>query len=111
GGYGAHGVVEAVGNQVSMDQAIASCRPGGYVGFVGVSHDQQIDGFNLFFSQVHLHGGPAPVRRFLPDLIKRIQADEIHPGRVFTSRIPLDAAAEGYRAMDERREIKVLLEV
>lgn len=111
GGYGAHGVVEAVGNQVSMDQAIASCRPGGYVGFVGVGHDQQIDGTGLFFAEVHLHGGPAPVRRFLPDLIRRIQADEIHPGKVFTTRIPLDDAAEGYKAMDERREIKVLLEV
>ena len=111
GGYGAHGVCEAVGTQESMDQAIASCRPGGYVGFVGVSHNQTIDGLRLFFSEVHLHGGPAPVRAFLPDLIRRIQADEIHPGRVFTSRIPLADAAEGYKAMDERREIKVLLEV
>ena len=111
GGYGAHGVCEAVGTQESMDQAIASCRPGGYVGFVGVSHDQSIEGLGLFFSQVHLHGGPAPVRRFLPDLIERIQAGQIHPGKVFTSRIPLERAAAGYKAMDERREIKVLLEV
>lgn len=111
GGYGAHGVCEAVGTQESMDQAIASCRPGGYVGFVGVSHDQTIDGLGLFLAEVHLHGGPAPVRAYLPDLIRRIQADEIHPGKVFTSRIPLADAAEGYKAMDERREIKVLLEV
>ena len=111
GGYGAHGVCEAVGTQESMDQAIASCRPGGYVGFVGVSHNQSIDGQDLFFSEVHLHGGPAPVRTYLPDLIRRIQANEIHPGRVFTARIPLADAAQGYKAMDERREIKVLLEV
>ena len=111
GGYGAHGVCEAVGTQESMDQAIASCRPGGYVGFVGVSHNQSIDGQDLFLSEVHLHGGPAPVRTYLPDLIRRIQADEIHPGRVFTARIPLADAAQGYKAMDERREIKVLLEV
>ncbi|MDU0972772.1 MAG: zinc-binding dehydrogenase [Actinomyces urogenitalis] len=111
GGLGTHGVCEAVGTQESMDQALASCRPGGYVGFVGVSHDQKIDGQDLFFRQVHLLGGPAPVRRFLPDLIQRIQAGQIHPGKVFTSRIPLEQAAEGYKAMDERREIKVMLEV
>lgn len=110
-GYGAHGVCEAVGTQGSMDQALASVRPGGYVGFVGVSHDQTLDGLDLFFHEVHLEGGPAPVRRFLPDLIARIQAGEIHPGKVFTKRVPLDAAAEAYQAMDERREIKVLLEV
>lgn len=110
-GLGAHGVCEAVGTQESMDQALDSCRPGGYIGFVGVSHDQKIDGLDLFFREVHLHGGPAPVRRFLPDLIARIQRDEIHPGKVFTRRIPLVDAAEGYKAMDERREIKVLLEV
>ncbi|MDC4233425.1 zinc-binding dehydrogenase [Actinomyces sp. B33] len=111
GGYGAHGVCEAVGTQESMDQALASCRPGGRIGFVGVSHDQEIDGRDLFFRQVHLEGGPAPVRRFLPDLIDRIQRRQIRPGRVFTARIPLEDAADGYRAMDERREIKVLLEV
>lgn len=110
-GYGAHGVCEAVGTQGSMDQALASVRPGGYVGFVGVSHDQTIDGLDLFLREVHLEGGPAPVRRFLPELIERIQSDEIHPGRVFTKRVPIDGAAEAYKAMDERREIKVLLEV
>ncbi len=56
-------------------------------------------------------GGPAPVRRFLPDLIDRILKREIHPGRVFTMRLPLERAAEGYAAMDERRAIKVLLEI
>lgn len=111
GGYGAHGVCEAVGTQGSMDQALASVRPGGYVGFVGVSHDQTLDGSDLFGREIHLEGGPAPVRRFLPELIERIQAGEIQPGRVFTARMPLDDAAEAYRAMDERREIKVLLEV
>ncbi|WP_052462800.1 zinc-binding dehydrogenase [Nigerium massiliense] len=110
-GYGAHGVCEAVGTQGSMDQALASVRPGGYVGFVGVSHDQTLDGSDLFRREVHLEGGPAPVRRFLPDLIKRIQTGEIHPGKVFTKRLPLEEAAEAYKAMDERREIKVLLEV
>ncbi len=94
-----------------MDQALATVRHGGYVGFVGVSHDQTLDGSDLFGRQIHLEGGPAPVRRFLPELIERIQSGQIQPGRVFTARMPLDAAAEAYRAMDERREIKVLLEV
>jgi len=108
-GLGAHSVIEAVGTQESMMQAIRSTRPGGHVGYVGVSHDVQLPGDELFFSQVHLHGGPAPVRRFLPDLIDRIWKREIDPGKVFDLALPLDDAAEGYRAMDERRAIKVLL--
>ena len=108
-GLGAHSVIEAVGTQESMMQAIRSTRPGGHVGYVGVSHDVQLPGDELFFSQVHLHGGPAPVRRFLPDLIDRIWKREIDPGKVFDLELPLDDAAEGYRAMDERRAIKVLL--
>ena len=111
GGYGAHGVVEAVGNQLSMNQAITSCRPGGHVGYVGVAHGVSLDGQQLFFAEVNMLGGPAPVRRFLPDLIDRILKREINPGRVFTMRLPLEDAAEGYKAMDERRAIKVLLEV
>ena len=111
GGYGAHGVVEAVGNQLSMNQAIASCRPGGHVGYVGVAHGVSLDGQQLFFAEVNMLGGPAPVRRFLPDLIDRILKREINPGRVFTMRLPLEDAAEGYKAMDERRAIKVLLEI
>ena len=108
-GLGAHSVIEAVGTQESMMQAIRSTRPGGHVGYVGVSHDVQLPGDELFLSQVHLHGGPAPVRRFLPDLIDRIWKREIDPGKVFDLQLPLDDAAEGYRAMDERRAIKVLL--
>lgn len=90
-------------------QAIRSSRPGGYVGFVGVSHGVQLPGHELFFAEVHLHGGPAPVRRFLPQLIKLICSGTINPGRVFDLTLPLDQVAEGYRAMDERRAIKVLL--
>lgn len=108
-GLGAHGVIEAVGTQESMMQAIRSTRPGGYVGYVGVAHGVQLPGGELFFSTTHLHGGPAPVRRFLPDLIDRIYRRQINPGRVFDLDLPLEQAAEGYRAMDERRAIKVLL--
>jgi threonine dehydrogenase-like Zn-dependent dehydrogenase len=108
-GLGAHSVIEAVGTQESMMQAIRATRPGGHVGYVGVAHDVQLPGDELFFSGVHLHGGPAPVRRFLPDLIQRIWNREIDPGKVFDLTLPLDEAAEGYRAMDERRAIKTLL--
>jgi threonine dehydrogenase-like Zn-dependent dehydrogenase len=108
-GLGAHSVVEAVGTQESMMQAIRSTRPGGHVGFVGVSHDVEIPGLELFYSEVHLLGGPAPVRRFLPELIDLIWNRKIDPGKVFDLRLPLERVAEGYRAMDERRAIKTLL--
>jgi threonine dehydrogenase-like Zn-dependent dehydrogenase len=109
GGLGAHSVIEAVGTQESMMQAIRSARPGGHVGYVGVAHDVELPGQELFFSHVHLHGGPAPIRRFLPELIELIWNRQIDPGQVFDLTLSLDQAAEGYRAMDERRAIKTLL--
>lgn len=108
-GLGAHSVIEAVGTQESMLQAIRSTRPGGSVGYVGVSHGVELPGQELFFAEVHLLGGPAPVRRFLPELIDLIWRRQIDPGKVFDLELPLEQAAEGYRAMDERRAIKVLL--
>src|SRR5438552_349629 len=108
-GIGADSVLECVGTQESMMQAITATRPGGHVGYVGVPHGVELDGEWLFFSHVHLHGGPAPVRRYLPDLIKLVWDRKIDPGRVFDLRLPLDQVAEGYRAMDERRAIKTLL--
>ena len=108
-GLGAHSVVEAVGTQESMLQAIRSIRPSGHVGFVGVFHGMQLPGDELFFTEVHLHGGPAPVRRFLPELIDLIWNRTIDPGKVFDLHLPLEQVAEGYRAMDERRAIKALL--
>jgi len=108
-GLGAHSVIEAVGTQESMMQAIRSTRAGGHVGYVGVTHDVALNGDELFFSHVHLHGGPAPVRRFLPDLMDRIWNRKIRPGRVFDLELPLDEAAAGYQAMDTRKAIKVLL--
>jgi threonine dehydrogenase-like Zn-dependent dehydrogenase len=107
-GLGAHSVVEAVGTRESMLQAIAATRPGGHVGYVGVTHGD-LPGDQLFFSHAHLHGGPAPVRRFLPELIDLISSRAIDPGKVFDLTLPLEDVAEGYRAMDERRAIKTLL--
>ena len=91
-------------------QAIRSTRPGGFVSYVGVPHGVEFDGEQLFFSHVHLHGGPAPVRRYLPALIDLIVKDKIRPGKVFDLTLPLAQVAEGYRAMDERRAIKALLQ-
>ena len=110
-GIGVDSALECVGTQESMMQAIHATRPGGYVSFVGVPHGVDLDGQRLFFTHVHLHGGPAPVRRFLPRLIDLILNGTIDPGKVFDLALPLDQVAEGYRAMDERRAIKTLLQV
>jgi threonine dehydrogenase-like Zn-dependent dehydrogenase len=108
-GLGAHCTIEAVGSQESMMQAIGSTRPGGHVGYVGVAHGVALPGLRLFHSHTHLHGGPAPVRQYLPELIELILKREINPGRVFDLELPLIQARGGYEAMDERRAIKVLL--
>jgi threonine dehydrogenase-like Zn-dependent dehydrogenase len=108
-GVGVDSVLECVGTQESMMQAISSARPGGSVGYVGVPHGVELPAEPLFYSHVHLHGGPAPVRRYLPALIDLVLKGNIHPGKVFDLTLPLDRVAEGYRAMDERRAIKTLL--
>ncbi|EER61019.1 Alcohol dehydrogenase zinc-binding domain protein [Acidovorax delafieldii 2AN] len=110
-GVGAESVLECVGTQESMSQAIECARPGGSVGFVGVPHGVQLDGQSLFFAQKSLFGGPAPVRRFLPHLMDLVLERKIEPGKVFDLTLPLADVAEGYRAMDERRAIKTLLRV
>ncbi|SNT59533.1 zinc-dependent alcohol dehydrogenase family protein [Actinacidiphila glaucinigra] len=109
GGIGADSVLECVGTAQSMRQAMHSARPGGNVGFVGVPHDVAVDGEELFYSHVGLRGGPAPVRRYLPDLIDRVLSGQINPSKVFDLTLPLEHVAEGYQAMDERRAIKTLL--
>jgi threonine dehydrogenase-like Zn-dependent dehydrogenase len=109
GGLGTHSTVEAVGTQESMMQSIRATRPGGHMGYVGVAHGVELLGEELFFAEIHLLGGPAPVRRFLPELIDLIWNRKINPGKVFDLQLPLEEVAEGYRAMDERRAIKTLL--
>ena len=108
-GIGADSVLECVGTQESMMQAMRSARRGGYIGYVGVPHGVSLDGTELFYAHVHLHGGPAPVRRFLPELIDLVYSGKLDPGKVFDLTLPLDKVADGYRAMDERRAIKTLL--
>lgn len=109
-GVGADSVLECVGTADSMKQAIRAARPGGSVGYVGVPHDVTLKADELFYTHVRLHGGPAPVRRYLPNLIELVWAEKIDPGKVFDLTLPLEQVAEGYRAMDERRAIKVLLQ-
>ena len=109
-GVGADCVCECVGTQESMSQALGSTRRGGYLSYVGVPHGVTLDGFTVFFSHAHLHGGPAPVRRFMPKLIELVENGTIDPGKVFDLTLPLERVAEGYRAMDERRAIKALLQ-
>jgi len=108
-GVGADSVLECVGTQEAMLQSIGCARPGGFVSYVGVPHGVTLDGQALFFSHVHLHGGPAPVRRYLPTLIDLVSSGKVNPGKVFDQTLPLAQVAEGYRAMDERRAIKTLL--
>jgi threonine dehydrogenase-like Zn-dependent dehydrogenase len=110
-GIGADSVLECVGTNESMHQALKSARPGAMMGFVGVPHGVQFDGETLFYTQVGMLGGPAPVRRFLPHLMDLVLQRKINPGKVFDLELPLSDVAEGYKAMDERRAIKVLLRI
>ncbi|WP_411699013.1 zinc-dependent alcohol dehydrogenase family protein [Conyzicola sp.] len=109
GGLGAHSVIEAVGTQESFMQAVGATRGGGHLGFVGVNYGVELPGIDLFMAGIHTQGGPAPVRRFLPELIQLVWDRKIDPGKVFDLTLPLEQAAEGYKAMDERRATKVLL--
>ena len=111
GGVGADSVLECVGTPESMGQAIGITRPGGSVGYVGVPHGVELAAADLFFRHVRLLGGPAPVRRYLPDLIDHVLSGRMNPGKVFDLSLPLSEVAEGYRAMDERRAIKTLLQM
>ena len=98
-----------MGNEASFDQALGCVRPGGHLSFVGVPHGVSLDMERMFFAEVHMFGGPAAVRKYLPTMIDLIYRGEINPGAVFDLVLPLERAAEGYAAMDERRATKVML--
>lgn len=110
GGIGADAVLECVGTDESMKTAFAIARPGSTVGFVGVPHGVELPVRRMFQKNVGLAGGMAPVRRYLPDLLERVLAGTINPGLVFDLTLPMSESPEGYRAMDERRAVKVLLQ-
>jgi threonine dehydrogenase-like Zn-dependent dehydrogenase len=108
-GIGADAVLECVGTDQAMQTAFAIARPGSTVGFVGVPHGVELPVRRMFQKNVGLAGGVAPVRRYLPDLLDRVLSGAIDPGLVFDSVRPLDEVADGYRDMDERRAVKVML--
>ncbi len=108
-GVGADAVLECVGNDAAMQTAFNIARPGSTVGFVGVPHGIELPIRRMFGKNIGLAGGMAPVRSYLPDLLERTVSGAIDPGKVFDLVLPLDEVAEAYRAMDERRAVKVLL--
>ncbi|TSD49641.1 zinc-dependent alcohol dehydrogenase family protein [Rhodococcus sp. KBS0724] len=108
-GIGADSVFECVGTHDSVEQALRSARPGGMVGWVGVPHVADLPQRHMFWKNVGLRGGPAPVRAYLDHLLDRVWNGQIQPGKVFDLTLPLDQVAEAYAAMDERRSIKAML--
>lgn len=111
GGFGVHSVLECVGSDLAMASAMGIVRPGGAVGRVGVPHYGAIPGAQrAFYDNVTVSGGPAPVRAYIEALLPDVLDGRIEPGRVFDRVIGLDEVPEGYRAMDERRSIKVMIE-
>jgi threonine dehydrogenase-like Zn-dependent dehydrogenase len=110
GGVGADAVLECVGTNDSMRTAFRIARPGSAVGFVGAPHGVELPVRLMFQNNVSLAGGMAPVRKYLPQLLELVTSGEIHPGLVFDQTLPLEQVAEGYRQMDQREAIKVLIE-
>jgi threonine dehydrogenase-like Zn-dependent dehydrogenase len=108
-GVGADASLECVGTNESMQTALSIARPGSIVGYVGVPHGVEISVEDIFYRNVGVHGGPAPVRAYMPDLLDDILEGRINPGRVFDFTTDLDGIGEAYAAMDERRAIKSLI--
>jgi threonine dehydrogenase-like Zn-dependent dehydrogenase len=110
GGFGAHAVLECVGLGQAMDTAIRITRPGGAVGRVGVPQDEKIPAAQpSFFSNVTIAGGPAPVRAYIEELLPDVLEGRIQPGGVFDRVTNLDGVPDGYRAMNQREAIKVMI--
>ncbi len=109
-GVGADATLECVGTDQAMKTAFTVARPGSTVGFVGVPHGVELPVRRMFQKNVGLAGGMAPVRRYLPELLDLVLSGAIDPGKVFDLTLPMSESPEGYRAMDERRAIKVLLQ-
>ncbi len=110
GGVGADAVLECVGTDDAMKSAFQIARPGSTVGFVGAPHGVELPVRRMFVKNIGLAGGMAPTRKYMPELLAMVLDGTIEPGLVFDLTLPLDQVADGYRAMDERRAIKVLIE-
>lgn len=110
GGHGVHSVLESVGSEQAMNTALNITRPGGAVGRVGVPHYQGIPPSEpMFYKNITVSGGPAPVRAYMQELLPDVIEGRIQPGRVFDRTIGLNEVPDGYRAMDERKAIKVMV--
>jgi threonine dehydrogenase-like Zn-dependent dehydrogenase len=110
GGHGAHSVLECVGTEDATFTSVQIARPGGAVGRVGVPHYEAIPGAKpMFFKNVTVGGGPAPVRAYIDELLPDILEGRIDPGRVFDRAVDLEGVPDGYRAMNKRESIKVLV--
>src|SRR6059036_267078 len=110
-GFGVHSVLECVGLEQSMLTALSIARPGGAVGRVGVPQDDTMPGSRpAFYNNVTVSGGPAPVRAYIEELLPDVLEGRIEPGRVFDRVVDLDGVPDGYRAMNEREAIKVMIE-
>jgi threonine dehydrogenase-like Zn-dependent dehydrogenase len=110
-GIGVDAALECVGTNEAMQTALAIARPGSIVGYVGVPHGVEMPVPTLFYRNIGAHGGPAPARTYIPELMEDVLAGRINPGRVFDFATDLDGIAEAYAAMDERRAIKSLVKV
>jgi threonine dehydrogenase-like Zn-dependent dehydrogenase len=112
GGLGAHSVLECVGYEQSTVTALSIARPGGAVGRVGVPHDATIPmAVPTFFNNITISGGPAPVRAYITELLPDVMEGRIEPGRVFDCVTDLDGVPNGYKAMNDREAIKVMIEL
>ena len=109
GGFGAHSVLECVGSAQAMETALGIVRPGGAIGRVGVPHYAPIDGEGTFYRNVTISGGPAPTRAYISELLPDVMEGRIEPGRVFDRSVGLDGVPDGYRAMDAREALKVMV--
>ncbi|HEX8089321.1 MAG TPA: zinc-dependent alcohol dehydrogenase family protein [Blastocatellia bacterium] len=110
-GFGAHSVLECVGTEQATLTAVSIARPGGAVGRVGVPHYEMIPAAQpTFYSNVTVSGGPAPVRAYIEELLPDVLEGRIEPGRVFDRVVGLDGVPDGYRAMNEREALKVMVE-
>jgi threonine dehydrogenase-like Zn-dependent dehydrogenase len=111
GGHGAHSVLECVGNEQAMKTAVEITRPGGAVGRVGVPHYPRLAAWEpTFYGNITISGGPAPVRAYIDELLPDVLEGRIEPGRVFDRSITINEVPDGYRAMDKRESIKVIIE-
>jgi threonine dehydrogenase-like Zn-dependent dehydrogenase len=108
---GVDAALECVGTAQSFTTTVAVTRPGGIVGYVGVPHDVEVPIDTMFFRNIGLRGGAAPVRTYIPELLDDVLQGRIDPGPVFDFETDLEGIAEAYAAMDERRAIKSLVRV